>query len=160
MDIVFPFIPKSNSKLKPGHFWPIQLSNGKYACGIVLDVPLDKNGYNTRNIYAGLLSWTNSSKPTVQDLESSSLKIIDQGHAHIKTITIQSESIVGLIDLRKNNLEINMVVDSQTYSINSIVLKGFEIIRKATIRDHTDLKTKSSWGYSVIIISANRLLGQ
>lgn len=66
MDIAYPFVPKSNARLKPGHFWPIKLSNSKYACGIVLDVPKEKGLYTTRMFYAGLLDWIGDSKPTAR----------------------------------------------------------------------------------------------
>jgi hypothetical protein len=160
MDITYPFIPKSNSKLRPGHFWPIKLSNGQFACGIVLTIPTDKGLYNTRNFYAGLLNWTGMEKPTSDSLESAQLKILDNGVAHIKTILTQGEAIEGQIDLLKNDLEIELVVDSRVYSNSSYVLKGFQTIRKATRQDHQILKTKSTWGYEVIVIQANRLLNK
>jgi len=158
MDIKYPFIPKSNSKLKPGHFWPIRLSDGNFACGLVLDVPCDKKKSNSRMFYAALLSWTSALKPTSQSLESSVMKILDQGHAHIKTITIQGEAIEGLIDLKKAKLKIAFLVDSDDYSPNSYVYKGFQIIRKSTRQDHKNLNTQSTWGYNVIISSANQFL--
>jgi hypothetical protein len=158
MDKDFSFTPKSNSKLKPGHFWTIQLENGDFGCGIVLDVPSDNKENGTKSFYLGLLDWTSKITPTVESLESTSLTILKQGHAHVKTISIQGQQILGIIDLKKNNLEIDLVVDSQVYSNSSYVLKGFQIIRKATRQDHETLKTKSTWGYAVIINLANRLL--
>ena len=158
MDITYPFIPKSNSKLRPGHFWPIKLSSGQFACGIVLSVPTEKGLYNTRSFYVGLLNWTGKEKPTQYDLELSPLQILDHGVAHIKTILTQGEAIEGQIDLVKNNLDIELTVTNQVYSQSSYVLKGFEIVRKSTPKDHETLKTKSTWGYSVIVIRANRLL--
>lgn len=77
MDVKFPFIPKSNLKIEPGYFWPIKLLNGNYGCGIVLDVPRDKQPADTRTFYVGLLNWTGNLKPTIQSLESMPLKILD-----------------------------------------------------------------------------------
>jgi len=158
MGINFPFTPKSNLKIKPGHFWAIRLNNGDFACGIVLDIPKDKDIQDTRSCYVGLLNWTGSEKPTIESLEAVPLIIVKQGNAHIKTISIQGEQILGIIDLERNNLTIDLVVDSQSYSNSSYVLKGFQTIRKATMKDHESLKTKSSWGYGVIIKLANNLL--
>lgn len=121
----FPFIPKSNSKLKAGHFWAIQLNNGNYGCGIVLDIPSDTKISGTRSFYLGLLNWVGKAKPTVESLENRALTILDEGHAHIKAITIQGEQIIGIIDLEKNNLEANFVVDCREYSNSSYVMKGF-----------------------------------
>ena len=156
--ITYPFVPKSNSRLQPGHFWGIKLSNGKYACGIVLDVPRTKGAYNTRNFYAGLLDWVGDSKPTALTLETALLKTLIQGEAHIKVISEYNEAIEGQIDLVKNNLEIALVVNSLYYSVYSQVLRGYEVVRKAEEEDHTSLKNHSTFGYAVINNTANRLL--
>jgi hypothetical protein len=158
MDTNFPFIPKSNSKLRRGHFWAIQLSNRNFGCGIVLDVPIDIKTYGTKSFYLGLLNWTDNIKPTAESLENQKLTILAEGHAHIKTIATQGEEIIGIIDLEKNNLQCSLVVDSQEYSNSSYVLKGFQTVSKATRQDHENLKTKSTWGYEVIIAKANKLL--
>ena len=76
----YPLLPKSNKKLQAGQFWPIKLSNHYYACGVILDVP-PKDGRDTKGIFIGLLNWTGKSKPTRENLESISLKIIRQGSA-------------------------------------------------------------------------------
>ena len=159
MEVAYPFIPKSNARLKPGHFWPIKLSNEKYACGIILDVPKERGLYKTKVFYAGLLDWVGSSKPTVESLEASPLTTLDQGHVHIKTILAFNEAIEGYIDLAKTNLQIELVVDCMYYAPSSKVLKGYEVVRKATMQDHENLKNTSAWGYAVINISADRLLG-
>lgn len=157
-DFKYPFTPKSNAYLKPGQFWPIQLLNGHFGCGIVLDVPHNQLNNNKRMVHVGLLNWTNSSRPTVQELESIPLTILDHGQAHIKTISTQDEEISGIINLDKNNLIIEPVVDSRQYSPSSQVLIGYQVLRKATIQDHENLKTKSTWGYSFIVNLANKLL--
>jgi len=84
MDIDFPFTPKSNSKLKPGYFWPVRLKNGNFGCGIVLAIPHDKKVQGTRSCYVGLLDWTSNTKPTIESLEAMPLTILEQGHAHVK----------------------------------------------------------------------------
>ncbi len=157
MDISYPFIPKSNAKLKPGHFWPVKLSNGKYACGVVLAVP-QGGTYSTRHFYVGLLDWVGDSKPTVDSLDSSRLKLLREGNVHIKTISIHNEAIEGCIDLVKNDLEIELVVECQVYDQYSNVLRGYEVVRKATRQDHETLQTKSTWGYDIITLYANKLL--
>src|SRR5579862_1093622 len=151
MDLKFPFIPKSNSKLKPGFFWPIKLSNGNYACGIILDVPNDKKLYGTRMIYVGLLNWNSKMKPTAQSLEQYKLTLEEQGFAHIKTISFHGEAIEGYIDIKKNNLDVELNVSNSHYSPGSHVLRGFHIIRNSTKEDHEKLRNKSTWGYSVIV---------
>jgi hypothetical protein len=157
MFLKFPFVPKSNAQIEPGHFWPIKLLNGKFGCGIILDVPADKKA-DSRNIYAGLLNWTGDLPPTEESLESGPLKTLDEGFVHIKTITIQEEAIQGYLDLTKNNLIPQLQVDSENYSNSSSVLRGFSVVRSSTPIDHTQLNTESTWGYEVIIATANKLL--
>lgn len=142
----------------PGHFWPIKLSNGSFACGIVLATPKNTKLFGSRIFYAGLLNWNALERPTASSLELFPLKILKEGKAHIKTITTQEESIVGFIDLEKNNLLIKLTVDSRIYSSTSKVVQAFDIIHKATPEDHQNLDTISTWGYSVIINSANHML--
>ena len=158
MNITYPFTPKSNAHIRPGHFWPIRLSNGKFACGIVLDLPRERGTHGTRNFYAGLLDWVGDSKPTVESLEASALKVLKQGSVHIKTILEYDEAIEGQIDLGKNNLAPALVVDQINYSLHSKILRGYEVVRKATIEDHVNLENHSTWGYAVMNIQANRLL--
>lgn len=157
MDIHYPFIPKSNRYLTPGQFWPIQLSNGHFGCGIVLDVP-DRNKHDKRMFYAGLLNWTSIKRPTETDLENSTLIILGHGKANIKTIISQTECIIGVIDIVKNGLFLNQVVDSAQYSPSSMVLRGFQTLGKATLQDHEQLATISTWGYNFINILADKLL--
>jgi hypothetical protein len=157
MEEFYPLIPKSNSKLKPGQFWTIKLSNGQYGCGIVLDVP-KKGTYSTRMFFAGLLNWTGTEKPTKFQLENSNLEIIDQGKAHIKAITCEGESIEGEVNLSKCRTEIKSEVDSREYGPCSFVVKGFSILHKASRAEHEELKTQSTWGFRLINLQAEKLL--
>lgn len=59
----YPFIPKSNAELKPGQFWGIRLSDGRFACGRVLRLSEPLMGL--RNLFvAGLLDWVGPVPPT------------------------------------------------------------------------------------------------
>jgi hypothetical protein len=100
----YPFIPKSNSKLRKGHFWPLKMSNGMYGCGIVLDIP-SKDSYGTKMFFAGLTNWCGKEKPTTEDLTSFPLSILDQGKAYINTILNKGDAILGKIDLDQLGLE-------------------------------------------------------
>jgi hypothetical protein len=155
----YPFTPKSNSKLKRGQFWTIKLSNGRFAAGVVLDIPA-KEVADTKTFFAGLLNWVGASKPTKAELESSKIEVVEQGVAHIKTITGDGEQIEGEVDLEKCAVSIRPEVDSIAYSKYSQILKGFQIIGKALPVDHERCKTRSTWGYKMIINKANRLLRQ
>lgn len=155
----YPFTPKSNAKLKAGQFWPIKLSNGYFAAGVVLAVP-DKGVADTKTFFAGLLNWVGKSKPTKAELEASHIELLEQGKAHIKTITTDGEQIEGEVHLEKCAIDILQEVDSAVHSEYSQILKGFNIIGKANPSDHERLKTQSTWGFNVINIKAKSLLGQ
>ncbi len=157
MNEKYPFIPKSNAKLEVGEFWAIKLSNGKYACGIVLDLP-NKNE-SKKEFFAGLLDWKGDNKPNSIVLEHSSLKILRQGEAHIKTFLDKEEAILGKIDIDKANLILPFELNCGSYSIHSRVLQGYSIIRKATNKDYEILSNRSTWGYNVINILAESYLG-
>jgi Immunity protein 26 len=101
----YPFSPKSNIKLEIGEFWAIKLSNGKYGCGVILDLP-SKEDKNTKGFFIGLLNWVSPEKPSPLDLETTEIRLLEQGEAHIKTITKRDEQIIGKINLDKTNITI------------------------------------------------------
>ncbi|MFN7492122.1 MAG: hypothetical protein ACK5RG_04325 [Cyclobacteriaceae bacterium] len=153
----YPFVPKTNLKIKVGQFWPIKLKNGNYACGIVLDIPL-RESRDLKSIFIGLLNWTGKDKPSNQLLENSELCVIDQGKAHIKTISSCGESIEGEIEIGKTKIQISDQVTTSEYGLSSYVVRGFKILRKSNAIDHKNLTTRGTWGYSYINIIADRLL--
>jgi hypothetical protein len=157
MPTIYPFSPKSNKHLQPGHFWPIKLSNGKFACGIVLDVP-GPGTIGTKMFLAGLLDWTGDQKPSQEELGSTTLKILDQGNAHIKTIFVQHEAIEGCIALENSGIQIEEQVLAMYIFTGSKVMKGYNAVRTATPEDHSSLSNRSTWGYGVIYLCAERLL--
>jgi hypothetical protein len=64
----FPFIPKSNSAIKPGDFWPIQLVDKSLAVGRVIQLP-SRRGPGSRSLFlAGLMDWHGNRPPCAADL--------------------------------------------------------------------------------------------
>jgi hypothetical protein len=155
---MYPIIPKSNSKLEAGQFWPIKLSNGKYAIGVILDFP-DKK-VNTKHFYVGLLNWVGDNIPTQMELEQTDLKLVDQGKAHIKTITFDGQKIVGKINLDAVNISPAFEVSCFGYSENTLLLQGYQVIRKSTPEDHKTYNTQGGWGYDYINKLAERKLSK
>ena len=60
----YPFIPKSTSLMKEGQYWDIPLSNGKFACGRVLQFDYSNGKKNSRSFLAGLMDWVGENPPT------------------------------------------------------------------------------------------------
>ncbi|MGG9960895.1 Imm26 family immunity protein [Ferruginibacter sp. SUN106] len=153
---MYKLFPKSNSKLEVGQFWPIKLSNGQFAIGIVLDLP-DKH-QNTKHFFAGLLNWIGDTIPTQIILEKINHKLIDQGKAHIKTITFDGEGIIGKIDLDLLKIVIPFEVSCFGYSESAVLLQGYKTVRKSTPEDHKIYKTQGGWGFDYINELAEQLL--
>lgn len=93
------FVPKSNAKLLPGHFWPIPLQDGQFSAGVVLDVPsevvLPRHAGSRRACVVGLLDWHGAGVPDARVL--SDVPLLECGMAHIKSIALTSggRGIVG-----------------------------------------------------------------
>ena len=104
---------------------------------------------------AGLLNWTDSIEPDNEVLSSKDLKIIAQGFAHIKTIKKSGGLILGKFDLDENNLSQELMLDS---NYNPNVIKGYEIVRKATSEDTVNFKVVATWGFNVLNSIANDVL--
>jgi hypothetical protein len=65
-DPAYPFLPKSNRQLRPGQFWPVPLSDGRFACGRVIAAasPIGSRV----GFIAGLMDWVGDAPPTASTL--------------------------------------------------------------------------------------------
>ena len=80
-------------RLRPGQFWPVPLSDGRFGCGLVLDVAREP-GYGSRTWFtAGLLDWIGAQLPTAESTAGAAL--LEAGHAHIDVISSDGGSILG-----------------------------------------------------------------
>ncbi len=91
----YPFTPRSTAYIEPGHYWSIPLSNGKYACGVVVSKLTDihENKVETRLFLAALIDWSGDQPPIDENIKES--KAIKVGVAHIKAITTTGGDIIG-----------------------------------------------------------------
>ena len=87
----YPFKPKSTVHMENGQFWPIRLSDGEWACGMVLSI----NKESRREFVAGLVDWRGAEEPSASDIEGR--KIIEQGVGHIKMISEGYGRIIGRV---------------------------------------------------------------
>lgn len=115
----YPFVPKSTSYLEPGQFWPIKLSNGQYACGVVL-ARLERQGeIDTRAFYAGLLDWCSPVLPTPDTIKN--CDILKSGALHIKAISEVKSQISGKSYFK------NMPPNPSEYT-DSVVTMGYAVL--------------------------------
>ena len=93
---LYPFIPKSNAKLRAGQFWAIPLSDGRFACGRVMRAPA--YGQSDRvGVQVGLMNWVGSQPPTANDLRG--VSVIDEAISRFEAISGAGGAILGFRDL-------------------------------------------------------------
>lgn len=131
--VAYPFVPRSNRSLRPGQFWAIPLSNGRFACGRVLAVPAfgpkDRVG-----VVVGLMDWTGPQPPTGEDLAGRA--VLAQASSRFETISNTGGEILGERPLRLDRIVPTDPNDSGVGSVHTV------------------------WGWRVIQTEAERRLGQ
>jgi hypothetical protein len=110
VDVKYPFRPKSNRHLSPGQFWAVPLSDGRFACGRVMD-PTSPIAPRAMFV-AGLMDWVGDAAPTEQDLVGR--RVLAQGHAHIKAITELGGEVLGCRELESDGLRVDPADDSMS----------------------------------------------
>jgi hypothetical protein len=94
---MYPFTPKSTSKVHPGQFWAIPMEDGGYACGVVLAIRTKDDGTRDSRLFlGGLLDWFGSEIPRPEDILNR--PVIERGFAHIKAITENGKEVLGRLD--------------------------------------------------------------
>lgn len=155
----YPFEPKSNRHLEPGQFWAVPLSNGRFACGRVLDVPRVAELHipiNSRMFLAGLLDWAGQDPPTADRIAGAPL--LDQGFAHIKAILTTGGTILGARSLELDGIR-PLRWRSHVAGGTVWTFEGVRRLRPSTPADQ-GLPTMSTWGYSVIqVLAEDRFVG-
>ncbi len=145
----YPFVPKSNAYLRAGQFWAVPLSDGRSACGRVLDVPLLEDPHvpvNSRMFLAGLLDWVGPRRPTDESIGGA--RLIAQGFAHIKAILTTGGEILGWRDLAADAI-VPERWRSHVAGGTVWLYEGAHRLRPAT-DDDRDLPVMGTWGYSVL----------
>ena len=148
----YPFVPKTTAHLRPGHFWQIPLSNGQFACGRVLQVPTDRRYGNRTTILAGLMDWSGSSLPTSEAIAGRA--ILDQGNAHVATISWNGGQVLGHRPLEADDLQ--PLQQLSDMSPEATLMLGFVELRRSTSNERATLTVFSTWGLEVIRVAAER----
>ena len=151
----YPIYPKSNKFLKPGDYWLVKLSDNSYTIGLVIDIP-PSDLRLTREIYIGLLDWNEKHIPDINEIQG--IEIIEQGHAHIKTINEIGQGIIGNIDLNNANIKIKETIGSYGANASNFhIMKGYQIIRDFEIEDRQNYPSSGYWGYDYIKTIAEKV---
>ena len=99
---MYPHIPMKASVIKEGEFYYIPLSNGYFACGLLLEVE-KKSGRKTMTILVGLHDWTGQELQTKEDIYN--FPIIEQGVMQINLIAHVGGEVIGFKPFNDDNLK-------------------------------------------------------
>jgi hypothetical protein len=106
----YPWIPKTTAHLRPGQFWSIPLSDGRFGSGRVLRVDTDRaTGGRTRFIGA-ILDWVGDAPPTSEAIAGS--PVLAVGNAHVRLISFGGGAIVGERQLAVDGIEPPLTVNT------------------------------------------------
>lgn len=151
----YPFVPKSNRWLEAGQFWSVPLSDGRFACGFVLDVPREPDVHapvSTKTFLAGLLDWVGGVPPTSGSIAGAGL--FAQGFAHIKAITRTGGQVLGCRGLEVDGITPALWRSHEGGGGTVWVYAGARRLRPVVAADR-DLPVIGTWGYSVISVLAD-----
>jgi len=148
----YPFAPKSNVHLEPGQFWAVPLTDGRFACGRVLDVKRHDDGdpdaryLNNRAFLAGLLDWTGEEPPSGDSIIGA--KLVDQGQAHIRTILQSGGFVLGHRPLEADGIRPLRWVGA--HGPPHYLYQGYVRLRPATPEECRSLRPLGAWSVQYI----------
>jgi hypothetical protein len=112
-DVRYPFVPKSNRYLRPGQFWALPLSAGRFSPGRVLAVPAfgprDRPG-----VVIGLVDWVGSQPPGDADIGDRGMLV--QAKSRYEAISKTGGAVLGWRDLELDGIR---VVDPEDTTIGT-----------------------------------------
>ena len=153
----YPFEPKSNAYLVHGQFWGVPLSDGRWACGRVLAVKTKADAYfpgNSRMFLAALMGWHGDEPPAAEAIADR--QVLAQGWAHVKSIRLNGQLILGCRDLELDGIR---GLREVTHRAGGTVMlyEGAIALRPATAEEANAMPVLSTWGFNVISVLAERL---
>jgi len=146
----YPFEPKSTSFMKAGQFWPIALSNGKFGCGMVLDIVPE----GRRSFLAGLLDWCGEREPTAEDLVG--CELLAQGEGNIQMILESHGSITG--EVAESEVPTPITWMEHRGGRDYGLYQGLELVQIVDAQTAEAYPRRKVWGVTVIQVLAEAKL--
>jgi hypothetical protein len=149
----YPFEPRSTAYLEPGQFWGIPLSDGRFACGRVLEVPRSHDPLipvSRRTFLAGLMDWVADTPPS--DAAIAGAALYDQGFAHVLALRENGGVVLGARPLELDGLRPRLWLTS-AFTAQAWVYRGATPVRPARPGD-ASLPVVVAWGYKVVSVIA------
>jgi hypothetical protein len=153
----YPFVPKSNAHLLPGHIWGIPLRDGRFACGAVVGVPTAQkaphHAINSRTFVAGLLDWVGDEPPAPDAVDDS--RLLDWGFGHVKMIGENNGAILGR---RSVPVDEEGALSGVSHRVGGTVdlYRDGRVVRAATADEARNLPVIGTWGFRYIVALAER----
>ncbi len=148
----YPFVPRSNAHLLPGHIWGIPLRDRRFACGVVVAVPTAEEAphhlINSRMFVAGLLDWVGEqllAPPSVDDR-----RLLTWGFGHIKMIGANGGAVFGR---RSVPLDQDGALNGVSHRLGGTVglYQEGRMVRAATPAEARDLPVIGTWGFTYVV---------
>ena len=145
MPLRYPFIPKSTAQLSPGQFWAVPLSDGRFACGRVLQLGGSEIPTKSRGFFGGLHAWVGAVEPDASAIAASSF--LEFGAMHIRAITELGGNVLGEASLQ--NFQMPTLLSAMG-GPDTMLLSGADALRKAKRSEWGTLPVLGYWGYGHI----------
>ncbi|HEV8403856.1 MAG TPA: hypothetical protein VGQ31_12580 [Candidatus Limnocylindrales bacterium] len=104
----YPLTPKTTAHLRPGQFWSIPLSDGRFGCGRVLRVGGDRPGGGRTRFIGAIQDWVGDAPPTPEAIAGSPVLVV--GNAHVRLISFDGGEILGERPLSADGIEVPTTV--------------------------------------------------
>jgi hypothetical protein len=88
----FPFTPRRSTELRAGDYSSIPLSDGRWACGRVLDHSPKRSAGSTVMFLGALLDWVGDHPPDAESIAGAVVR--DVGFAHVKSIQASAGALL------------------------------------------------------------------
>lgn len=150
--IEYPFEPRSTRLLRPGQFWAVPLSNGRFACGRVLQLWGSRLFSMSRGFFGGLHDWVGDAPPTAADVASS--PIVEHGVMHIRAITRTGGVVLGCRALEADGVEVPLFASA--HGVEAELLRGADAVRPLAADEAERYPMLAYWGFAAVQVHAER----
>ena len=150
--MTYPLIPKSTKSLVPGQFWSVDMSDGRFACGRVLQLGGEENPSPARAFFGGLHDWVDTDPPTVDSHLGS--RFIQYGLMHIDAITQSGSALLGVRPLDADGIVLPQLLSAMG-GPGTKILCGAAHVRDAQPNEWGTLPVLGYWGTDFIVTLAD-----
>src|SRR5262245_49569999 len=119
----YPFQPKSTAHLKPGQFWSVPLTDGRFGCGRVLQLGGALIPVKSRAFFGGLQAWVGEIPPSAETPLGS--EFVRYGVIHVRAVSFANGAILGERSLEVDGIQLPECL-SAVGGPGTLVLKGAE----------------------------------